>query len=88
MDPNNPTTLTKFENEIEATALLAALAENGIQGTTTGSFTTGFLAEAPGSVSVVVRYGDLPRALKVLAEIETSVDEIDWSTVDVGEPED
>ena len=88
MDPNNPTTLTKFENEIEAAAVLAALAENGIQGTTTGSFTTGFRTEAPGSVSVVVRHCDLSRALEVLAEIETSVNEIDWSTVDVGEPED
>ena len=88
MDPNNPTTLTEFEHEMEATALLAVLAENGIQGTTTGSFTTGFRTEAPGSVSVVVRHCDLPRALEVLAELETSAGEIDWSTVDVGQPED
>ena len=87
MDPNNPTTLTTFANEIEAASLLAALAENGIQGTTTGSFTSGFRTEAPGNVSVVVRKSDLLRAQQVLDEAESSADEIDWSTVDVGEPE-
>lgn len=87
-DTNNPILLTRFVSEIEAVAILAALAESGIQGTTTGTFTTGFRTEAPGDVSVFVRHGDLPKALEVLSAIEANTNEIDWSNVDVGEPED
>lgn len=87
IDPNNPTPLTRFANEIEAATILSALAENGIQGTTTGSFTTGFRTEAPGDVTVVVRHCDLLRSLEVLAEVEAARKDIDWSAVDVGEPE-
>ena len=87
IDPNNPTPLTRFTNEVEAATILSALAENGIQGTTTGSFTTGFRTEAPGDVTVVVRHCDLQRALEVLAEVEAARKGIDWAAVDVGEPE-
>jgi len=86
-DLNNPTTLTRYCSEVDAAAILAALSESGIQGTTTGSFTTGFQTEAPGDVTVVVRQSDLPRAQEVLAEIENMKKDIDWSAVDVGEPE-
>ncbi|MCY2982307.1 MAG: hypothetical protein NTY15_01570 [Planctomycetota bacterium] len=86
-DPNNPTSLTRYCSEVEAAALLAALSESGIQGTTTGSFTTGFHAEAPGDITVVVRQCDLSRAQEVLAELENMKKDIDWSEVDVGEPE-
>ena len=86
-DSNNPTTLTRYCSEVEAVALLAALSESGIQGTTTGSFTTGFQAEAPGDVTVVVRQSDLSRAQEVLAELKNMKEDIDWSSVDVGEPE-
>ena len=49
-----------------------------IQGTTTGSFTTGFQAEAPGDVTVVVRQSDLPRAQEVLAELENMKKDQGW----------
>ncbi|MEQ1824706.1 MAG: hypothetical protein ABL921_02125 [Pirellula sp.] len=88
VETNNPVLLTRFVNEIEAVAILAALAECGIQGTTTGTFTTGFYTEAPGDVSVFVRSGDLPKALEVLSDVQASSTKIDWSNVDVGEPED
>jgi len=86
-DLNNPTTLAQYCSEVEAAVILAALSESGIQGTTTGSFTTGFQAEAPGDVAIVVRQSDLPRAIEVLAELETMKKDIDWGSVDVGEPE-
>ena len=86
-DPNNPTTLTRFASEIEAASILSALAENGIQATTTGSFTIGFRADAPGDLTVVVRRCDLQRALEVLAEVDAARKDIDWSAVDVGEPD-
>ncbi len=86
-DLNNPVTLTRYLSEVEAATILAALAECGIQGTTTGSFTTGFVAEAPGDVTVVVRQGDFARASEALAELESLKNDIDWASVDVGEPE-
>ena len=87
-DPNNPVTLTRFKSEVEAVALLAALAEMDIQGTTTGSFTTGFRTEAPGDIAVIVRQCDFPRALEVLTEVEATKNDIDWTSVDVGTPDD
>ena len=84
---NSPVTLTRFLSEVEAAAILTALAESGIQGTTTGSFTTGLVTEAPGDVTVVVRRGDFARASEVLAEFETLKNDIDWASVNVGEPE-
>jgi hypothetical protein len=86
-DLNNPTTLARYCSEVEAAAILAALSESGIQGTTTGSFTTGLQTKVRGDVTVVVRKSDLPRAQEVLAEIENMKKDIDWSAVDVGEPE-
>ncbi len=86
-DPNGPVTLARFNSEIEAVAILAALAEIGIQGTTTGSFTAGFITEAPGDIAVIVRQSDLPKSLEVLAEMQATKNNVDWSEVDVGEPE-
>ena len=86
-DPNGPVTLARFNSEIEAVAVLAALAEIGIQGITTGSFTAGFITEAPGDISVIVRQSDLPKSLEVLAELQATKNNVDWSSVDVGEPE-
>jgi len=48
---------------------------------------TGFQAEAPGDVTVVVRQSDLAHASAVLSEFETTKRDIDWNSVDVGEPE-
>lgn len=81
--------LTSRPTETEAAILVAALQESGLHAVATGSFTAGFVAEAPGWVRVLVAEDDLPRAKEILAEHEASADEeIDWSQVDVGEPED
>ncbi len=87
-DPHNPEVLTRVRTEVEAAALVTALAARGIEAFTTGSYTAGFRAEAPGEVQVLVRREDLARAQQTLAEIEQDQTEIDWSQVDVGEPED
>jgi len=86
-DANNPEILTHCANGLMARALVAALADQGIQATTTGDFTAGFLAEAPGTVQVVVKRKDLPRAQQVMDEADADTTQIDWSQVDVGEPE-
>lgn len=87
-DPNNPEVLIAVPTDVEATAIVTALAERGVQASTTGGFTAGFRAEAPGQVSVIVRHSDLAQAKHELAEIKIEIAEIDWSKVDVGQPED
>ena len=67
---------------------MTALAGYDIEAFATGGATAGFKAEAPGSVQVLVRRADLERAERALAEIEKDEGEIDWSKIDVGEPED
>ena len=86
-DPNNPEVLTRVRSDIEAAAIVAALTARGIKASTTGSYTAGFRAEAPGDVHVVVRHEDLSGAKQMLAEIEQDQIDVDWSQVDVGEPE-
>ena len=53
----------------------------------TGRFTSGFRAEAPGRLQIVVRRSDLDQAQQALAEIREDQGKIDWSTIDVGDPE-
>ena len=86
-DPHSPTALTCFATEVEAAIIISVLAENGIQATTAGSDTTAWGREEPADVTVVKRHCDLQRALEVLAEVEAARKDIDWSAVDVGEPE-
>ena len=87
-DPNNPEVLVSVPSDVEAAAIVAALAARGVQASTTGGYTAGFRAEAPGQISVVVRRADLDQAKRSLVEIEQNQSEIDWSQEDVGEPDD
>ncbi len=86
-DPNNPEVVTSVRSDIEAVSIVSALSACGIEATTTGSYTAGFRAEAPGYINVIVKYADLDRAKQVLAEIEQDQPDFDWSQVDVGEPD-
>jgi hypothetical protein len=86
-DPNSPCELLSVANEIEAGDLITALAAYDIEAFTVGGFTSGFKAEAPGNVQILVRRSDLDRAQAALAEIQQDEGDVDWSQVDVGEPE-
>lgn len=86
-DPLRPERLTVVTTEAEAAGIVTALAAQGIQATATGGFIAGFRAEAPSYVSVLVRQEDLAAAKQVLAEIKKDGGEIDWSQIDVGQPE-
>lgn len=77
------TTLTEAEGAIIAGALEA----EGIQTIADGGFVSGFKAEAPGRVRVIVRQADAERARETLRRIREHEDAIDWSKVDVGDPE-
>ena len=86
-DPNNPEILARVPSDIEAATIVSALAERGINASTTGGYTAGFLAEAPGDINVIVRHEDFNQAKQVLAEIDQDQIDVDWSQVDVGEPD-
>jgi hypothetical protein len=85
---SSPCLLLSVATEAEAVGIVTALAEYGIEASTTGGFTAGFKAEAPGSVQILVRRADLERAKQTLAEICKDEGNIDWSKIDVGQPED
>jgi hypothetical protein len=69
-DPNSPTVVYSADNAIEAAAIVTALEAEGITTTTTGSYTSGFQAEAPGPVQVVVRQSQAEKALAILERLE------------------
>ncbi len=69
-DPNSPTVVYSAENAIEAGAIATALEAEGIETTTTGSYTSGFQAEAPGTVQVVVRQSQAEKARTILDRLE------------------
>ena len=87
-DPNTAAELTSAATVMESAAIVAALKAEGIETVTTGEFTAGFLAEAPGNVQIVVKSCDLARAQELLQRFKEDDSPIDWSQIDVGEPED
>jgi hypothetical protein len=87
LDDEKLTKLTTVTSEYEAEAIVNALEAEGIRARTVGGFTAGFRAEAPGGVSVVVLEDDLPRAKQIFAELRAHGADVDWSQVDVDDPE-
>ena len=85
---SNPKVVFNAANEFEAGAVVTALIERGIFAKAVGGFTASFAVEAPGDVAVVVRAAEFEAAQKALSEIRPLEDNIDWSQVDVGKPED
>jgi hypothetical protein len=82
-DRTSPRVLVSVPSEMEAAAVVQALGDRGILARTSGGWTSGFSAMAPGEVSVVVAEADLGRAQEALAEIRAGSAEIDWSAVDL-----
>lgn len=89
-DPNSPTVVYSAVNPIEAAAVATALEAEGIETTTTGSYTSGFQAEAPGEIQVVVRQSQAEKARAILERLEeeAEMEEDDASEVDYGDEED
>jgi hypothetical protein len=84
-DPDRPEVLLSISSEVEAAAIVTALAQYGIQAISVGGYVSGFKAEAPGNVAVVVKLAEFDRAKRALAETRQEQAEIDWSNVDVME---
>lgn len=90
MNPVTPDTIVKLTttaHELEAGFIVARLEAEGIPARAAGDLTTSFRAEAPGRMQIFVRAGDLDRAREILQEPAGESPPVDWSQVDVGEPE-
>lgn len=85
-DSDEPIVLARVPHDTAAAIIVNALKRRGLFATTTGEYTAGFRAEAPGDVKILVRKNELAAAREVLADIRSD-EEIDWSQVDVGDPE-
>ena len=85
--PEHIVAVTSAPNELEAGVIIAALADRGIKATMDGAATADFRVGVPGEVEILVAKEDLERARTVLREDEDNEDDVDWSQVDVGEPE-
>lgn len=86
-DPLSPVTIVRVPSDVEASAIVTALAAHGIRATTTGSYTAGFRAEAPGMVNVLVRQSDLACARDVLSALVHAPERVDSSQIESGESE-
>jgi hypothetical protein len=85
---SSPSVLLSVNNEVEAASIVAALGRYGVEASTSGDFAAGLWARIPGNVEILVRSADLEPARRALAEIRADDEVIDWSKVDVGQPED
>jgi hypothetical protein len=73
-DPQSPQRIASFTSELPAEALVKALAAEGIRAMAVGGYTSGFRAEAPGEVQVVVASKDLPQAREILEVFEADAE--------------
>jgi hypothetical protein len=69
-DPNGVAVLTTGPSEVQATLIIAALRQRGIPAWIIGEWTSGFRAEAPGGVWILVRQADFERAQVVLRTVK------------------
>ncbi|HEX4412409.1 MAG TPA: DUF2007 domain-containing protein [Lacipirellulaceae bacterium] len=86
-DPLEPVILTAAPHEWGAGVIVSALEEEGIKATMAGENTADFRVAAPSWVQVYVAQQDLARAQEILEKVQAENADIDWSQVDVGEPE-
>lgn len=81
-------TLTNVANESEAKSLIGLFEDEGIAVFIAGGDDLSLFGEDLGDVQLIVKKVDYEKAAELLKEIEAENTEIDWSQVDVGEPED
>jgi hypothetical protein len=86
-DASSPQTIASFANEVDAAIVVGALEDAGIQAMAVGGYTSGFRAEAPGEVRVVVTLGDVARAREVLGAMRLAREGLDGTQAELNEPE-
>lgn len=70
-DSESLVTVAERADELSAAILVSVLEDEGIRAVSTGGFTSGFRAEAPGMVKVRTFEGDAKRAKAIIAELKT-----------------
>jgi hypothetical protein len=78
--------LYRTPDELEAAMIAGVLADHGIAVTTSGGYTSGFRAEAPGHVRVLVAQDDLAEACELLAQTLRESRSLDWDGIDIQDP--
>ena len=73
--------VAKRPTESDALILVAVLADENIKAVATGGFTAGFVAEAPGWVSIQTLESDAQRAKEILSELKQHP--VQWPEGDV-----
>ncbi|MGD9636472.1 MAG: DUF2007 domain-containing protein [Pirellulales bacterium] len=86
--PEHIVVVATAPNELEAGVMVAALEEAGIKSTMSGAATADFRVAIPGDVEILVAQEDEARAREIIRLGEEDKEDVDWSQVDVGEPED
>jgi hypothetical protein len=84
----NVVRLISVPTEMEAGIIVGALEEHEIRAAMAGVTTANFRAEAPGLIDILIAEHDLPGATQVLKTLQAEQGDVDWSQVDVGNPED
>ena len=85
--PDDLVRVTAAHSVMEAAPIVAALERAGIKAVTGNAASATAIPEAMGEVEILVANRDSPRALTLLDLIEQHGVDVDWSKVDVGEPE-
>jgi len=81
-----PVRLCQVATEAEAQLIVSMLDEAGICARALGGYISGFRAEVPGMVAVLVDQHDYDWARQIYAKQQQQAQQIDWSRIDVGEP--
>lgn len=83
-DLASPQTIAIVPSDLEAAPIVDELSRNGIRASAVGGYTSGFQAEAPGQVHVVVTREDSERAQEVLSDFRQEECDFDWSEEEMG----
>ncbi len=85
--PEHLRVLWETPNDAYAAIVAEALEGEGLEAVVSGGAAANFTVGVPGWVQVLVAEADLPVAQNTLAKLKDEMSHIDWSQVDVGEPE-
>lgn len=88
LHPEHVVVVATAPNELEAEVIVAALEEEGIKSTMSGAAANVFRLNLPGDVEILVAQEDEARAREIIRKGEDHEEDVDWSQVDVGRPED
>ena len=86
-DPNDPVVLASVPSEVEASIIATALQEADIEAEVTDAASSQFRIGSPEGAHVLVKLADLERAKIELEKIRLEAAHIDWSKVEVGDPD-